>query len=46
MTERDRQDIGLTGCEIERILTPRNRLQQSAPMADDVQNRRAICASG
>lgn len=26
MTERDRQDIGLTGCEIENILTHRNRI--------------------
>jgi hypothetical protein len=26
MTERDCHDIGLTGCEIERYLTHRNRL--------------------
>lgn len=41
MTERDRQDIGLTNCEIERILTRRNRLHRKALTANDVEDGRA-----
>ena len=35
MTERDCQDIGLGGCEIEGHLTQRNRLRLTAPGLED-----------
>jgi hypothetical protein len=40
MTELECRDIGLTGCEIERCLTPRNRLQRRAAPAPDLEDRR------
>ena len=35
MTERDCQDIGLSGCEIEGYLTQRNRRRLTAPGLED-----------
>lgn len=40
MTELDCRDIGLTGCEIERWLTQRNRFQREAPPAPDIEDHR------
>jgi hypothetical protein len=41
MTERDCQDVGLTGCEIERYLTHRNRPAEGMLTTHDSEDRRA-----
>src|SRR5215510_2282380 len=41
MTERDCQDVGLTGCEIERYLTHRNRPAAGVLTTHDFEDRRA-----